>query len=113
MDWSQRWAEADAQIDDGLGDTIEFAADGVAYVSMQCFVFPPGAEADISFAPIDPLSGKPRILVAMAKIAEPSLAHRFKVPQLADPAVTLWRPENWTKVRGGRYWIMDIQKAVT
>lgn len=114
MDWAEKFAAADALVDVALGDEIEFAADGVTFVKIKCFVYPEGTEADLSFAPIDPVEGKPRIKVSVATIARPTQdPHRFRVPQLADPATTRWRAENWTKINSGRYWLIDIQKAST
>lgn len=113
MDWAERMAGPDEAIDDALGDEIEFAADGQNYVPLKCFVYPAGVEAEISFANLDPISGKDRMLVAKAKIPVPTRAMRMKVPQLADPAQTHWAAENWVPVRAGRYWMIDLQKAVT
>lgn len=114
MDWSERFAAADAIVDAELGDKVEISIAGGPFETLKCFVFPEGAEADIGYAPINPISGKPRMKVAVAKLAEPSKElHRFKIPQLADPELTKWRPENWTKIDSGRYWLIDIQKAVT
>lgn len=114
MDWSEKFAAADALVDEELGDEIEFASDGVTFEALKCFVYPEGAEADISYSPIDPVSGKPRLKIAVAKLAQPTKnPHRFKVPQLAPGAVIHWRAENWTKIDSGRYWLIDIQKAVT
>lgn len=112
-DWADKFAGADAIIDEELGDEVEFASDGNTFTPLKCFVFPKGAEADISFASVDPMDGVPRLKVAKARIAKPSKSHRFKVPQLEDPEVTKWSPGNWVAIEHGRYWLIDLQKAVT
>ena len=112
-DWADKFAAADAVIDEKLGDEVEFASDGVTFTPLKCFAFPKGAEAEISFAPLDPVDGVPRIKVARVRIDKPSKSHRFKVPQLEDPQVTKWSPGNWVKIENGRYWLIDLRKAVT
>ena len=59
------------------------------------------------------MTDKPRIKVARSKIPKPSKDHRFEVPQLDAPAGTRFRPENWTRTTKGRYWVIELQKAVT
>lgn len=113
MDWAEQMADVDASVDAELGDEFEFAADGASFVTLHGFVFPPGSEAQIDFSPVDPISGKPRLKVAKSVIATPSKTHRFRIPQLADPDVTKWRPENWESTTASRYWLIDLQKAVT
>lgn len=111
-DWSTEIADTDDDVDEELGDTFQFSPDGVApFVPLNGFVNP--EEADITTAALDPMTDKPRIKVSRRKIAQPSKSQRFLVPQLDAPAGTRWRPEQWGRVTRGRYWVIELQKAVT
>ena len=109
-DWAQEFASTDEAVDRELGDEFLFAADGNSFVAIKGFAFPPGSEAEIDYAPIDRLSGQPRLKVRKKVIAVPSKAHRFLVPQFGEP-MARWRPENWITIDAGRYWLIDMQKA--
>lgn len=102
----------DRTTDEQLGDEFEFAADGQNFVSVFGFAFPPGSEADVGYAPVDTMSGQPRIKVSKSVVPVPKMAHRFRIPQLGDE-ITLWRPENWVTIDAGRRWLIDMQKAST
>lgn len=111
-DWSTDIAETDDDVDAELGDTFEFSPDGVQpFTPMNGFANP--EEPDIGVDALDPMTDKPRIKVSRRKLAKPSKANRFIVPQLDAPAGTKWRPENWTRATRGRYWVIELQKAVT
>lgn len=110
-DWADDIASTDDDVDEMLGDAFQFSpATGQPFVEFKGFVNPD--EPDIALSSIDPLSDKPRIKVSRSKLAVPSLVHRFIVPQIA-PAPTKWRPEQWTLVTKGRYWLIELQKAST
>lgn len=111
-DWSTDIASTDDDVDEHLGDTFQFSADGIApFTPLNGFVNP--EEADITAAALDPMTDKPRIKISRRKLAVPSQANRFIVPQFDAPAGTKWRPEQWGRVTRGRYWIIELQKAVT
>lgn len=106
-------AAVDDAVDEQLGDEIELAIDGISFSKVKAFVFGPGSEIEIDFAPINPIEGRPRLKISKAVLSEPSKTNRFKVPQLENPDLAMWRPENWAQHTSGRYWMIDIQKAVT
>jgi len=111
-DWSADIAETDDDVDELLGDTFQFSPGGGApFTNMQGFANP--EEPDISVDALDPITDKPRIKVSRRKIPTPSKEQRFIVPQLDAPPGTRWRPENWTRATKGRYWIIELQRAVT
>jgi len=111
-DWSTDIASTDDDVDEMLGDTVQFSPGGGApFTDMQVFVNP--EDPGVDFSAIDPLTDRPRLKVARSKIPTPAHAMRFIAPQLDAPAGTKWRPENWTRSTKGRYWIIELQKAVT
>ena len=114
MGWADDVEEygLDRDTDEGLGDEFELAADGVTFATVFGFAFPPGSEADIGYAPVDNMSGQPRIKIAKSIVPVPKMAMRFRIPQLGD-STTLWRPENWVTIDAGRRWLIDMQKAST
>ena len=111
-DWSALMGPVDTDVDDLLGDTFQYSPGGAApFADMQGFANP--EEPEISLAGLDPMQDKPRIKVARSKIPQPGQAMRFIVPQLDAPPGTKWRPEQWARSTKGRYWIIELQKAVT
>lgn len=115
VDWATQMADVDASVDAELGDEFQLSLDGLTFTTISGFAYPPGAEIEVDFAGINPIAGQPRVMISKLLLAgaEPDPdSHRFIVPQLA-PAPTKWRPENWASVRAGRYWMIDLQKAVT
>ena len=105
-------ADVDETAEAELGDEFTLAIDGVTFVTIKGFVYPPGSEPQIGFGAIDPMQGKPRVKIAKAVLAQPSKANRLKIPQLADPLTTSFRPENWDLIDAGRQWIIDVQEAL-
>lgn len=112
-DWSTQMADVDETVDEELGDEFLLAIDGTTFVTVKGFVFPPGAEPEISFGALDPMQGKPRLKISKRILAQPNASNRLKVPQLAPVETTSFRPENWDLIDSGRNWIMDLQQAVT
>jgi hypothetical protein len=112
VDWADQMADVDASVDEELGDEFLLAIDGAAFVTVKGFVYPPGAEPEISYGALDPMQGKPRLKISKRILAVPTQTNRFKIPQLAPIATTSWRPENWDLIDSGRNWIIDLQKAV-
>jgi hypothetical protein len=112
VDWSEQMAGVDLTAEEELGDEFQLSIAGGPLDIVKGWAYPPGAEAEIGFAPIDPMLGKPRVKLGKHILAVPSSADRLKVPQLADPLTTTFRPENWTSVDAGRYWLIDLQEAL-
>lgn len=110
MGWRDDIASTDEDVDTLLGDDIEFSPGGAEpFVTIQGFANP--TEMELGLAGLDPMDGKPRLKIAKRILPVPSAAHRFRSVDL-EPGVT-WRPEQWVSGTRGRYWLIEVQKAVT
>lgn len=109
MSWDDLAAQMDLVVDNGLGDTIQLALNGLTFVDVQGFVLPFAASEGLG-AFDETLGSRIRVKLAKAIVGEeePSRAIRLRSAKLGS---STWRPAGSHPDDQGRYWIFDIQKV--
>lgn len=101
----------DAQVDNGLGDSIEYRINGVvvadATVAFLLDYNDDGGGIGLS-GTVQPMSHRWQLKIRKSLLPErPRLKHVITAPKLDGP----YRPAANNPIDGGDYWIVDLQKA--
>lgn len=106
-DWDALSAQLDTACDDGVGDTIAYAANGVSFVDIKGYVLftenPLGLDATDEI-----FDTRPRIKLAKAVVPYPEPQHRIRSAKLG-PAT--YRPAGSIPEDQGRYWLFDVERV--
>ena len=108
MDWDQASELMDDQVDETLGDTISYAANGVSFSDIKGFVLffgePPVLDG------IDEIMGsRPRVKIARSKVPYPDPSHRLRCAKRLGAHT--FKPAGALPAEQGRYYIFDLEKA--
>lgn len=104
--WDDHAALMDATVDDRLGDTIEYAANGVNFVDMKGYVQFTDAVSGLD-ATDEIFDSRPRVKIAKAVLPYPDPAHRLKSTKLG---AATYRPGGSVPQEQGRYWLFDVER---
>jgi hypothetical protein len=108
--WDNASALLDDKVDEGVGDTIEYAANGVNFVNMQGFVIPDVADPGPAEFIDETVATRWKIKIAKRKLPYPEITHRLRHPKLGAgnfrPIGAVPDPQTQ-----GRYWLFDVEKA--
>ncbi len=108
MDWEQASQLMDDTVDDTLGDTISYAANGVSFSEIRGFVIFFGAPPVLDG--IDEIIGsRPRAKIAKSKVPYPDPSHRLRCPKRLGPHT--FKPAGALPEEQGRYYIFDLERA--
>lgn len=103
----------DAQVDNGLGDSIRYEINGAPVEGAPGVFTVPGfifdfADDGSGFGAVESGRQRWRMKIRKTSIPErPSLKHVVKSPKLDGS----YRPASNSLIDGGDYWIADLQKA--
>lgn len=108
VDFAVHAARLSAEVDNRLGDLIQYAAGaGAAFVEMKGRVFV--ADASTGLDPIDEAENRWRLRIAKGKVPAPSKADRIKCSTILGNVT--YRPVAKDPISDGRYWLVDLQKV--
>lgn len=107
MNWDQLSAAMDQAVDDRLGDTISYAANGVSFEEIKGFVLL--SEASLGLESIDEvISTRPRVKIAKALLPYPEPTHRLRHAKIGQGT---FMPASVRSDNGGDYWLFDVEPA--
>ena len=110
MDFDDAVEIVDQKADERLGNSVEYSTDaGGTYPVIKAYVIVAAEAMDGNgeFGNLDPINHGDRLKVKKTIVPVPDKSHIVRHPKLPAPM----RPENWQSVEGGRYWMIDLQKA--
>lgn len=108
MDFDAAIEVVDEKADERLGNNVGYSLDaGATFPVIKAYVMIGAEGENTEFGNLDPINHGDRLKVAKRLVAVPSKDHIVRHAKLpAD-----MRPEQWQTVEGGRYWLIDLQKA--
>ena len=107
MNWDQLSAAMDQAVDDRLGDTISYAANGVSFEEIKGFVLL--SEASLGLESIDEvISTRPRVKIAKALLPYPEPTHRLRHAKIGQGT---FMPASVRSDNDARYWLFDVEPA--
>ena len=105
MSWDQLSAAMDQAVDDRLGDTISYAANGVSFEDIKGFVLL--SEAALGLESIDEaISTRPRVKIAKALLPYPEPTHRLRHTKIGQGT---FMPASVRSDSDARYWLFDVE----
>lgn len=107
MAWDEFSLTMDQEVDDRLGDAIDYAANGVTFVAIKGFVqftpAPDGLDATDEIFDV-----RPRVKIAKAIVPYPDPQHRLRAARLGNAT---YRPAGSVPENQGRYWVFDVERV--
>mgnify|MGYP001077238490 CR=1 FL=1 len=108
MDFDAILPALDEKTNERLGNSVGYSSDdGATFPIIKAFVLIGAEGENTEFGNLDPLNHGDRLKVAKAIVPVPSKDHIVRHAKLPGDM----RPEQWQTVEGGRYWLIDLQKA--
>lgn len=105
MSWDQLSAAMDQVVDQALGDTISYAANGVDFADIKGFVLL-SAEA-LGMDSIDEVQAtRPRVKIAKSLLPYPEMTHRLRHAKLGQGN---FAPASVRSDTDARYWLFDVE----
>ncbi|MBX9814076.1 MAG: hypothetical protein K2X76_05180 [Sphingomonas sp.] len=108
MDWDQlATTMMDQAIDDRLGDTLSYAANGVDFFELKGFVLL--SHEGLGVEAIDEVvATRPRVKIAKARLPYPEPNHRLRHRKLG---LGVFQPGSVRDDTDSRYWLFDVEPA--
>lgn len=108
MDFDAILPKLDEATNARLGNSVEISTnDGADFTTIKGTLFVGTEGQNEEFTEVDPIGNVSRFKVRKALIAVPTTDHIVRHPTLDGDH----RFENWITVEGGRWWLIDLQKA--